>query len=963
MGLNSFKIRNKLLLTFLLLFIPFMIAGSFIGYLQIKKLLQANIEQALFEKTESLVTAIRGAASISIKNRLRAIAEKNLDITQYYYNKYRSGLISRTEAMNLIEEIFLSQSVGISGYIYCLDSNARVVIHPNEMVKGSDVSDHGFVMEQIKTREGYLEYEWQNPGEPASRPKALYMTYFKPLDWIISVSSYRSEFNDLIELNDIRAMVLSYRIGETGYAYILNENGFPLVHPRLKDEDFIKKYDFLSKTIENITSMQRGTLLYKWKNPGDTEVRDKITIFDYIDEYRWVVGSSSDIYEIMAPLKKFRNMIFFMLAAGVVVLIILTYAISRFLTRPMDILMDKIGEAAKGDFSVRMDYHAKDEFGELSRYFDYFMDQLELQQNRIRNEIAGHIRTQEILKKNEFKFRGIFNQLFHFSGVLSASGVVEDINQTALDMMGCTREDVMHRFFWETPCWHHDPDEQNRMKISIERAAQGDFIRYEAVHLSGTGEIREIDISIKPVLDGSGRIIFIIVEGRDITDMKLAEQARIKMAVELQRAQKMESIGTLAGGIAHDFNNVLSIIFGYGNLLKLHVNDPEKVLNYLGKIELGAERAKGLINQILTFSRKADHDPRPLKIAVIVKEALKMIRAIIPTTIEIVQRVNFSGLVMADATHIHQIVMNLCTNAYHAMGETGGTLTIEMKKVAIYSTDKITEPVVNDKIPPVPRDPGSDAAMLTVKKIVIDDKIAVKEFAFDDQSSTDSRDNSLRYVPYLEMKISDTGCGMDENTRARIFEPYFTTKEAGKGTGLGLAVVHGIVARCNGHITVESRPDQGTSISLYLPLFEPDGSYENGEPRHTNFGPGREKIMIVDDEESLILATSEILQDYGYEVDTFDNGLDALIAFKKNPGYYDLVISDVTMPKMNGVELSRRILEIRPDIPIIICTGYSRLIDDESARKMGIREYHEKPLGTDKLLSIIRNIFDDPKSH
>ncbi len=393
----------------------------------------------------------------------------------------------------------------------------------------------------------------------------------------------------------------------------------------------------------------------------------------------------------------------------------------------------------------------------------------------------------------------------------------------------------------------------------------------------------------------------------DITGHKHAEEEKLKLESQLRQAQKMEAIGTLAGGIAHDFNNILSIIFGYNELAK-EEQDPANRRNHLEEIEKAAKRAKELVAQILAFSRKAEQQMQPLQVSLIIKEALKMLRSSIPATIEIRQNIASNGMVLADPTQIHQIIMNLCTNAYHAMRETGGTLAV--------SLDQVT--------------------------------IGPEEYGY----------AGLAPGNYLKLAVSDTGCGIEPKIFEKIFEPYFTTKKIGEGTGMGLAVVHGIVKSHHGHITVYSEPGKGTSFHVYLPLTAEEAAAlpEKTEPKELR-GKG-ERILLVDDEEQIGTVLSSLLSKNGYQVTTFADGLQALAEFQHKPEHFDLVITDMTMPSINGAELAQKIMALRPEIPVILCTGQSELINREKAFAMGIRDYLTKPLLTEPLLVAVKKALE-----
>ena len=416
------------------------------------------------------------------------------------------------------------------------------------------------------------------------------------------------------------------------------------------------------------------------------------------------------------------------------------------------------------------------------------------------------------------------------------------------------------------------------------------------------GTLRWINAKAVSIRDETGRMLSIAGLCEDITERKLAEAEKHKLESQLRQAQKMEAIGTLAGGIAHDFNNILTIIFGYKELA-MEEQDPEKRRHDLEALGKGAERARELIKQILAFSRKAEQEKQPLQVSLIIKEALKMLRASIPATIEIRQDISATGMVLADPTQIHQIIMNLCTNAYHAMRETGGILAVSLEEITIEGEDK---------------------------------------------------GYALAPGNYLKLVVGDTGGGIDPKIQEKIFEPYFTTKKPGEGTGLGLAVVHGIVKSHNGHITVYSEPGKGTSFHVYLPLTEEKMVERPPKETIADLTGKGERILFVDDEVQICEFVDKLFSTHGYQSTIFADGVQAFVEFQNHPDQFDLVITDMTMPDMTGAELAQKILGIRPDIPIILCTGQSELINREKALAMGVRVYLNKPILQHDFLSAIR---------
>jgi len=357
--------------------------------------------------------------------------------------------------------------------------------------------------------------------------------------------------------------------------------------------------------------------------------------------------------------------------------------------------------------------------------------------------------------------------------------------------------------------------------------------------------------------------------------LDISEQQR--MQEQILHQQKLESIGTLAGGIAHDFNNILNAITGYSDLALLR-NEDEKdaVREDLGQIRKAANRATDLVRQILTFSRKHYQDMQPVQVSLIVKEALKLLRSSIPTTIDIRPEISTEASVLADPTQIHQMVMNLCTNAFHAMMDRGGLLRVGLQEIAI------------------------------------------------DQTLIES---GIELPPghYVVLSVTDTGCGMDGAIMDKIFEPYFTTKEKDKGTGLGLAVVHGIVKSHHGRIAVYSEPGHGTTFNIYLPMIAKAAAPQAGNAVPAPMATRQARIMVVDDESAIRTVIGQFLLKAGYEVEVFANGDEAYQALVKQPQGWDLLITDKTMPGMTGEQLAGKALQLLPDLPVLLCSGYKTM--------------------------------------
>ncbi len=408
-------------------------------------------------------------------------------------------------------------------------------------------------------------------------------------------------------------------------------------------------------------------------------------------------------------------------------------------------------------------------------------------------------------------------------------------------------------------------------------------------------------------------VIIIITLLFNITRRKNAEDEQLKLAAKLQQARKMEAIGTLAGGIAHDFNNILTAILGHAELAKMKLYGQKDILSNVNEVINAGFRAKDLVSQILTSSRLVEQERMPIEIQLIAKEALNLIRASLPATIEINEKINPQcGKILADATQMHQVLMNLCTNAYHAMQNTGGELTVELLPVELKPEDL-------------------------------------------------SLGLSLAPGSYLKLMVTDTGHGMNETTRERIFDPYFSTKAKDEGTGMGLALVHGIVKNHGGQISVHSEPEAGTVFAVYLPVVKETAvvvSNQTKQQLEETIPGGNENILLVDDEQSIVKFFKALLENLGYQVSAMTDSRQALEVFEAHPENFDLIITDMTMPHLTGVSLAEKALNVKPDIPVIICSGFNDQIEEVKAKNLGIRVYLTKPVSSEKIARVVRRELD-----
>ncbi len=391
---------------------------------------------------------------------------------------------------------------------------------------------------------------------------------------------------------------------------------------------------------------------------------------------------------------------------------------------------------------------------------------------------------------------------------------------------------------------------------------------------------------------------------------KQAEKEKEKLQARIRQSEKIEAIGTLAGGIAHDFNNILGIILGNTELAFDNLSEKEPTRLNLEEIRKACLRARDIVRQLLRFARKTDQKRNPIKLLEVIEDSLKFLRATIPANIDICHDFQVENdTILADSTQIHQVMINLGTNAFHAMQETGGCLGIKIENVLLTEDPRTSH-----------HDLGSGN--------------------------------------YLKLTVSDTGHGISPEHKDQIFDPYFTTKDVGKGTGMGLSLVHGIVKSYGGEISVDSEPQKGTTVYIYFPVVEEKAPVKETEIAE-RLPVGNERILFVDDEESNVYVGRNRLERLGYQVETRRCPVEALELFQAAPDQFDLLITDMTMPQMTGDQLVKEILKLRPDMPAILCSGFNEKIDEEKAMEIGIRQYIEKPYDKDFMAKIVRKVLDE----
>ena len=499
-------------------------------------------------------------------------------------------------------------------------------------------------------------------------------------------------------------------------------------------------------------------------------------------------------------------------------------------------------------------------------------------------------------RENMKRLNTAVEQLSEVVVITDISGNIEYVNPAFEKMTGYNCEDVIGKNPRILKSEKHSKRFYKNMWNTI---LNGEIWSGHIVNKKKDGTLFEVISTITPVQDENGELKNFIAVKYDITE-------KVELKKQLEQATKLEAIGTLAGGIAHDFNNILGIIIGYGEMIREDSNN-KKLIDEIEMILQAAERAKDLVKQILTFSRQTDIKKTYINPSLVIKEAIKMIKASLPSSIELVEKIEECGMLYGDASELHRVVINLCTNSFNAMEENEGTLTVELKKCLVVPSE--------------------------LKK----------------------GDNKKEF---LRLSISDTGYGIKPAIIDKIFDPFFTTKKRGRGTGMGLSISYGIVKNFGGTITVESEIKKGTTFHIYLPISDKKDNKNNNGKTIESFIGKNERILFIDDEKSLVQMGKIILEKLGYKVTALDDSELAIEIFKNDPNNFDLVITDHSMPKKTGIELAEIFLLIKEDIPIILCSGYNEF-DENKVENIGIKRVIHKPITKKELSKVIRELLDE----
>lgn len=882
--LSSWELRKQLLVLIVLIFIPLLVTLLFTGYKQ---------HQLTLQETEN---SVKRLISLFVKEQLSIISQ-----TRQFLN-----VLSHVPAVRNLDfkrcNAFLKtihQENPQYSTIVAANSEGIIDCCAIPLKKSINVADRSW-FKRIKESKKFIidNFLISRSAKKASLPFAYPVSD--------SDGNLKVAVGAAFDLKHYENLFKKISLPKDSVIIITDSEG-KLLYQSFSQEKYLGKSIVEAKGFD-IPKIGKGSF-----EVTETNGNDRIYWFEWL----WVGQKNNEIC-LMVGISK-RIMFANIKKALVMNITVLTLVALFFLTLawfsgkklildPINFLIEKTKNVKRGESAdLKYKKHLPGELYILSQALDTMISDLSQRETErdqaltvMKKELAERKKTEAELREREERLNILFEQAADSIYVCKPDGFLVKINQAACKATGYTENEMMNLNITDIDTVTTTSDAFSDFYQTL---SPGKPIHIESVHRRKDGSTFPVETTAALLKTPDGFRIMGI--SRDITN-------RLKLENRIRQTQKLESIGNLAGGIAHDFNNILYPIVGISEMLMEDLLPNSMAFENVQRIFNAGIRGSELVKQILTFSRQSEHKKVPVKFQKVLQEVFKLTRSTIPINIEIIRDIQSDcGQIMADPVQLHQVAMNLITNAYHAMNHNSGKISIQLKEICLDSGDASLFLPEQDKY-----------AMLTV---------------------------------------SDTGTGIEPDIIGRIFDPYFTTKETGKGTGLGLATVYGIIKEHCGDIKVYSEPGKGTAFNIYLPLIKTSNDTEVAE-KIQKLPIGNERILLVDDEEVIALLEKQMLERLGYRVTEKCSSVEALKVFKTNPDAFDLVISDMTMPNITGDQLAREIISVRPEMPVIICTGFSERINREKAKVMGIKGFLMKPVLKSKMAETVRKVLDEKNS-
>ncbi|MGD8264116.1 MAG: cache domain-containing protein, partial [Desulfobacterales bacterium] len=877
---------------------------------------QKNLIKNETERVIGYINYKKSQAEARLKQVIRSRTNEAYAIASHLYNKHQAVLDS-TRIQEIIKDALRPIRYNSQrGYFFITRLDGVEILFADRpemeglnLIDMQDTQGKYVIRDMIgiirRSGKGFYRYTWTKPNEIGKDfPKIAYITHFEPFDWLIGTGEYLDDVVRDIQ-HEVLQRIGKITFGNKGYIFAGQWDGFSLSGPA-KGRNMIDITDVNGiKIVQQLIRVSKsggGYVSYVMPKIDSDVTYKKLSYTTAIPEWKWYVGAGVNVDKIehiidqkrLALQNRVRNhilrVISILLAILIVILMVVRF-VSNKTKKSFNLFAKFFAKAATESVKIESKMLPFTEFEVLAQSANRMI--------RERNTFEN------ALRESERNYRELVQSANSIILRMDTEGKVIFFNKYAQEYFGYREEDIIGKNVIGTIVPQRDSAGSDLALMIKEIGTYPErYIANENENIRHNGERVRVAWMNKAIYSDNGEVKEILCVGIDVTEKWQLEK-------RLSQAQKMEAIGTLAGGIAHDFNNILSAIIGYTELALIDIPEGSELRNNLQQVLKAGGRAKELVQQILTFGRQRDQEQQPVRVNLIVNEALKLLRASLPSTITIRHKIQSDLAVMSDPTNIHQVLMNLCTNASYAMRDQGGVLGVFLTDTDITSEFTKQHPGMN---------PGT----------------------------------------FILLIVSDTGHGMPPEVLERIFDPFFTTKKKGEGTGMGLSVVHGIVKSHGGTIIVESTPEEGSTFYVYLPAIETDSVTQ---AKSANIMvTGTERILFVDDEAFQADIGRQMLERLGYQVTTQTNSLDALTLFRKNPEAFDLVITDMTMPNMTGDILAQKMMSVRPDIPIIVCTGYSERINKKKVKEMGIKELALKPVVMQDIADMIRRTLDDTRA-
>ncbi|MCG8334338.1 MAG: cache domain-containing protein [Proteobacteria bacterium] len=913
--LYNLPVRSKLFLSYSLTMLLTISLGGLIMSSIIRNSIESNIESELSNSTNTILNLVKSTTDASIKNLLRAIAEKNKDIVQHFYERHIAGEMDLETAKSRAKEVLLSQSIGSTGYIYCIDSTGTIKVHPNSKLINEDISEFEFARNQTKKKAGYLEYDWANPGEAKPRAKALYMTHFAPWDWIISASTYREEFIELLKPEDFEQGVSSLRFGTTGYSYVIDGQGDFVIHPTYQGNNIRESRNSDDHTFfYEMLAKKNGNIIYSWRNPGEVNAREKLVIFNYIPELDWIVASSSYLNEFYQPLWTINYTILIVFLATLLLAFLTTYYLGRSITYPLYQLIDNFKIKTDGDFSNRMEVNSGGEIGELASYYNDFMERLENYHKK--------------LLVSEENFRGIFEGAVEGIFKSKADGQIVSINSSLSVMLGYSNPEELIEAT-KNRIYHLFTKRTTGAEILNVLEEKGSVTNYETQLRKKDKSIIWVSLSIRGIQNDEE---LEYVEGfvNDISEQKKSELELIKRQKEIEdknrilenQTDELKRLSAIKDDFlamtTHELRTPLHGIIGIAeSLIDGIAGDlPTKVNKDLDIIVSSGRRLSNLVNDLLVSSKLKQKDIILYQQPLHLKQNIDVVLNIHGTLkknpgLKLENKVSDNHFVMADEERLQQVLHNLIGNAIKFTES--GTITV-------------TSEIINGNV---------------------------------------------------QISISDTGVGIEQDKLEDIFLPFeqgdYSSTRKYSGTGLGLSITKQLVELHGGTIWAKSEPGKGSSFSFTLEhsripavsgslpvaktieIIPVKREQSISQPETNN--DQQPEIVVVDDDLVNLHVVTGYLSSLNYRTIEFTSGIEAVEYVRQNKPR--LILLDVMMPEMDGFQVCNAIREIYPlnELSIIFLTARNQVTDLVQGFNVGGNDYLTKPFSKNELLARVQTQF------